>query len=96
VWTQAAETKPTGLDLNKPDRVLCLLSADCDIVGQVSDGRPLVHAADELKPDVIILDHSLLNLTPRTVAFHKYRTMEQLKVKSTAELVQNAVKNHIV
>jgi DNA-binding NarL/FixJ family response regulator len=39
---------------------------------------------------------SLLNLTPRTVAFHKYRIMEQLKVKSTAELVQYAVKHHIV
>jgi DNA-binding NarL/FixJ family response regulator len=188
-----------------------LLSADCDIVGQVSDGRALVDAAEELKPDVIVLDismpllngleaarqikqkargaklvfltmnedtdlaaeafragasgyllkrsaaselltairevlqgrsyvtpliteglvgsllhgadhapsreltprqrevlqllaegrsmkevASLLNLTPRTVAFHKYRIMEQLKVKSTAELVQYAVKNHIV
>jgi DNA-binding NarL/FixJ family response regulator len=39
---------------------------------------------------------SVLNLTPRTVAFHKYRMMEQLKVKSTAELVQYAVKHHIV
>ena len=39
---------------------------------------------------------SLLSLTPRTVAFHKYRMMEQLKVKSTAELIQYAVKNHIV
>jgi len=38
----------------------------------------------------------VLNLTPRTVAFHKYRMMEQLKVKSTAELIQYAVKNHIV
>jgi DNA-binding NarL/FixJ family response regulator len=38
----------------------------------------------------------LLNLTPRTVAFHKYRMMEQLKVKSTAELVQYAVRHHIV
>ena len=188
-----------------------LLSADCDIVGQVSDGRALVAAADELKPDIIVLDismpllngleaarqirqsardvkfvfvtmnedadlaaeafrsgasayvlkrsaasellaairqvmegrsyvtpliteglvgslmhgdygapshqltprqrevlqllaegrsmkeaASLLNLTPRTVAFHKYRMMEQLKVKSTAELVQYAVKHHIV
>jgi DNA-binding NarL/FixJ family response regulator len=39
---------------------------------------------------------SVLNLTPRTVAFHKYRMMESLKVKSTAELIQYAVKNHIV
>ena len=38
----------------------------------------------------------LLNLTPRTVAFHKYRIMEQLKLKSNAELVQYAVKHHIV
>ena len=38
----------------------------------------------------------LLNLTPRTVAFHKYRIMEHLNVKTTAELVQYAVKHHIV
>jgi DNA-binding CsgD family transcriptional regulator len=37
-----------------------------------------------------------LNLTPRTVAFHKYRMMEQLRVESTAELIQYAVKHHIV
>lgn len=39
---------------------------------------------------------SLLNLTPRTVAFHKYRMMEQLKVRTTAELIQYAVKQHVV
>jgi DNA-binding NarL/FixJ family response regulator len=186
-----------------------LLAGECDVVGQVSDGRALVTAADNLKPDLIVLDismpllngleagrqikqkspgvklvfltmnedadlaaeamrsgasayllkrsaaselltairevmqgrsyitplvtegvvgslqqvdqqaqqltprqrevlqllaegHSmkevgnLLNLTPRTVAFHKYRMMEQLKVKSSAELIQYAVKHHIV
>ena len=188
-----------------------LLGADCEIVGQVADGRALVAAAEKLKPDVIVLDISMpvlngleagrqikqrlrnvklvfltmnedpdlaaeafrsgasgyllkrsaaselltaihevmlgrsyvtpliteglvgsllqssehapsyeltprqrevlqllaegqsmkeiasvLNLTPRTVAFHKYRMMEQLKVKSTAELIQYAVKHHIV
>ena len=188
-----------------------LLSEDCDVVGQVSDGRALVAAAEQLKPDVIVLDISMpllngveaarqikqklqnvklvfltmnedadvaaeafragasayllkrsatselplairevmagrsyitplvteglvesllqpearrpaheltprqrevlqllaegrsmkevasvLNLTPRTVAFHKYRMMDELKVKSTAELVQYAVKHHIV
>ena len=188
-----------------------LLSAECDIVGQVSDGRALVASAEQLKPDLIVLDismpllngleagrqikqkmrnvklvfltmnedadlaaeafrsgasayllkrsaaselmtaigevmqgrsyvtpliteglvgslqhvdghnpaqeltprqrevlqllaegHSMkevasvLNLTPRTVAFHKYRMMEQLHVKSTAELIQYAVKHHIV
>ena len=39
---------------------------------------------------------SVLNVAPRTVAFHKYQMMEQLNVKSTAELVQYAVKHHIV
>ena len=37
-----------------------------------------------------------LNVAPRTVAFHKYQMMEQLNVKSTAELVQYAVKHNIV
>jgi DNA-binding NarL/FixJ family response regulator len=188
-----------------------LLSAECDVVGQVSDGRALLAAAETLKPDVIVLDiampvlngleagrqikrflrsvklvfvtmnedpdlaaeafragasgyllkrsaaaelltaikqvmqgrsyitplmteslvealmqppeHSpaeeltprqreilqllaegrsmkevatVLDITASTVAFHKYRMMEHLKVKSTAELVQYAVRHHIV
>jgi DNA-binding NarL/FixJ family response regulator len=188
-----------------------LLSGECDIVGQVADGRALIDAAEKLKPDVIVLDigmpllngleagrqikrrlrevklvfltmhedadlaadafrsgasayllkrcaaselatairevmqgrsyvtplitaglvgsllnvdeqkpapeltprqrevlqllaegrsmkevGNLLNLTARTVAFHKYRIMDQLKVNSTAELIQYAVRHHIV
>src|SRR5215469_16930311 len=39
---------------------------------------------------------SVLSLTARTVAFHKYRIMEVLNFKSNAELVQFAVKNNFV
>jgi len=39
---------------------------------------------------------SILKITPRTVAFHKYSMMELLGIKSTAELVQFAVKKRIV
>jgi len=39
---------------------------------------------------------AVLNLTPRTVAFHKYKMMGQLNVKSSAELIQYAVRKHIV
>ena len=39
---------------------------------------------------------AILNLTPRTVAFHKYRMMEQLRLKTTAELVQFAVRQGVV
>ena len=37
----------------------------------------------------------VLKITPRTVAFHKYSMMELLGVKSSAELVQLAVKHHL-
>ena len=39
---------------------------------------------------------ALLNVTPRTVAFHKYQMMQQLNIKSTAELIQYAVRNKVV
>jgi DNA-binding NarL/FixJ family response regulator len=39
---------------------------------------------------------SVLLLTARTVAFHKYRIMEVLNVKSNAELVRFAIQNDIV
>jgi DNA-binding NarL/FixJ family response regulator len=38
----------------------------------------------------------ILNMTTRTVAFHKYRIMEVLGVNSNAALVRYAVRNHIV
>jgi DNA-binding NarL/FixJ family response regulator len=38
----------------------------------------------------------ILNMTPRTVAFHKYRMMEALGARSNAELVRYAVRRHIV
>ena len=34
---------------------------------------------------------NILNLTPRTIAFHKYSMMEQLGFKTTAQLIQHAV-----
>ena len=37
-----------------------------------------------------------LGITPRTVAFHKYRIMRQLSMSSSAELVQFAVKRRLV
>jgi len=39
---------------------------------------------------------SILNIAPRTVAFHKYKIMAHLRIKTTAELVQYAIKHHMV
>lgn len=38
----------------------------------------------------------ILNVSPRTVAFHKYTMMEHLHIKSTAELVQYAMSSRLV
>jgi DNA-binding NarL/FixJ family response regulator len=38
----------------------------------------------------------ILNMSQRTVAYHKYRMMEVLGAKSSADLVKYAVRNHMV
>jgi DNA-binding NarL/FixJ family response regulator len=38
----------------------------------------------------------ILKLTPRTVAFHKYKIMELLRLKTNADLVQYAIREHVV
>jgi DNA-binding NarL/FixJ family response regulator len=39
---------------------------------------------------------SILDISPRTVEFHKYRIMELLGVKTSAELVQYAIKHGLI
>lgn len=54
------------------------------VVQLLAEGKSMKEAAD------------VLNVTPRTVAFHKYRLMQDLGLKTTAEIVQFAIKNRIV
>ena len=39
---------------------------------------------------------AVLDLKPGTVAFHKYRIMESLGLKTNAELIQYALKHHLI
>jgi DNA-binding NarL/FixJ family response regulator len=39
---------------------------------------------------------AVLNLTARTVAFHKYRIMEEFGLKNNADLVRFAIKEHLI
>jgi DNA-binding NarL/FixJ family response regulator len=39
---------------------------------------------------------AVLGITPRTVAFHKYRMMESLGIRSSAELVRFAVRSGLI
>jgi DNA-binding NarL/FixJ family response regulator len=73
-----------SLQHTNEDRTQELTSRQREVLQLLAEGHSMKEVA------------SVLSLTPRTVAFHKYRMMEQLKIKSTAELIQYAVKHHIV
>jgi DNA-binding NarL/FixJ family response regulator len=55
-----------------------------EVVQLLAEGKSMKEAAD------------VLSITPRTIAFHKYRIMQDLGLKTTADLVQFAIKNQIV
>ena len=39
---------------------------------------------------------AILNVAPRTVAFHKYRIMQALGATNDAQLVQHAIRHHLI
>ena len=41
------------------DRVARLLEAECNVVGTATDGQQALEAAQDLKPDVLVLDISM-------------------------------------
>ncbi len=55
-----------------------------EVLQLLAEGRPMKEAA------------YILEVSTRTIAFHKYRMMEQLGLKSSAELIQFAVNQHVV
>ncbi len=55
-----------------------------EVLQLLAEGRSMKEAAN------------ILNITPRTVAFHKYRMMEQLNLKNNADLIQFALRESIV
>jgi DNA-binding CsgD family transcriptional regulator len=38
----------------------------------------------------------ILGVTPRTIAFHKYRIMEQFRLKSNPQLIQFAIQQGVI
>jgi|SRR5215471_1755651 len=55
-----------------------------EVLQLLAEGRVMKEVAD------------ILNMSTRTVAFHKYRIMDVLGAKNGAELVRYAVRNHMV
>ena len=76
-----------------------------DVVGSLIEPRAERHELTNRQREVLQLlaegksmkeVAAILNMTPRTVAFHKYRMMEQLRLKTSAELVTFAVRQGMV
>ena len=61
-----------------------LTDRQLDVLQLLAEGRSMKEVA------------GVLNLTTRTVAFHKYRLMAGLSLRNDAEIVQYALRNHIL
>ena len=55
-----------------------------EVLQLLAEGRTMKEAAD------------ILNVTPRTVAFHKYKIMEEFELKTNSDLLRFAIKERIV
>ena len=55
-----------------------------EVLQLLAEGKSMKESAD------------VLSVSARTIAFHKYQMMEELGVKTTAGLIQYAIKSHIV
>jgi DNA-binding NarL/FixJ family response regulator len=64
--------------------VYTLTSRQREVLQLLAEGRSMKEAA------------TILHVSPRTVAFHKYRMMEHLHMTSTAALIQFAVREGLV
>lgn len=61
-----------------------LTERQVDVLQLLAEGRSMKEVAAEL------------NLTTRTVAFHKYRIMQHLQLRNDAEVVQYAMRHHVI
>lgn len=55
-----------------------------EVIQLLSEGKTMKEAAH------------ILRVSRRTIAFHKYRAMEELGIKNNADLIQFAINNHIL
>lgn len=55
-----------------------------EVVQLLAEGKSMKEAA------------AVLDVTPRTIAFHKYKIMQDFHISTSAELVQFAIKNRII
>jgi DNA-binding NarL/FixJ family response regulator len=88
-YMAAALSRDTVNFLRRQDRKLIrederLTERQREVLQLLAEGKVMKEVGD------------ILNMATRTVAYHKYRMMEVLGAKSSAELVKYAVRNHMV
>ncbi len=83
IMKEAIAAISTGSEAAAPGTEL-LTERQREVLQLLAEGRPMKQVAD------------ILNLTTRTVAFHKYRIMEALNLGRDAGIVRYALKNHIL
>jgi DNA-binding NarL/FixJ family response regulator len=74
------ESLATFLATARPEHADDLTPRQRQVLQLLAEGRPMKEAAH------------ILGVTERTIAFHKYEIMHRLNVKSTAVLVQHAIR----
>ena len=61
-----------------------LTSRQREVLQLLAEGRTMKETADEL------------HVTPRTIAFHKYRIMEDFGLKNNSDLVKFAIRERVI
>jgi DNA-binding NarL/FixJ family response regulator len=74
--------RPAGTPARDP--VDSLTGRELEVLQLLAEGRSMKEIA------------YMLNIAPRTVAFHKYTMMEHLQIRSSAELIEYAMRSSIV
>jgi DNA-binding NarL/FixJ family response regulator len=68
----------------RPINKRALTSRQKEVLQLLAEGRTMRETAD------------VLHVTPRTVAFHKYRIMEDFGLKTTSDLVKFAIRERVI
>jgi len=68
----------------RQDRKKHLTTRQREVLQLLAEGRTMRETADEL------------HVTPRTIAFHKYRIMEDFGLKTNSDLVKFAIKQRLI
>jgi DNA-binding NarL/FixJ family response regulator len=66
------------------ERTKTLTPRQREVAQLIAEGKSMKEVAEVLK------------VTPRTVAFHKYQMMDDLGLKTTADLIRFAIKNRVI